>query len=215
MDENIERLSELVRKPQLTMIGAPPTIDALGFAFRLFGKETWIARDEFSIREIVLHKIKAGNGETVFFEGDGEPYKRIVVELQSMFYSDYSDAREYDFCLSDARRNAVMHGIPVIALADFTKNAFNTPAELSSFTGNARLVYTADAVLAMQRFQNAIRVSCLKAPWKNYAAWKEPLIDFFVEYEPETRSFHEVPAPELTPLNELNHINTRKRSARK
>jgi hypothetical protein len=67
----------------------------------------------------------------------------------------------------------------------------------------------------MQKFQNAIRVSCLKAPWKNYAEWKEPLIDFFVEYDPESQTFHEVPAPEITPLEDLSRINTRKRSARK
>lgn len=206
MNKNIERLSELVRKPQLTMIGAPPTINALAFARQLFDHEVLVVQDErFStcIDHFPLYKQQ----------------EQLVLELQSIFPEDMTvcmNGRDYDFILTRFKVNFVkQQGIPVVAVADFTKNAYNAPAELSSFTGNARLVYTADAVLAMQRFQNAIRVSCLKAPWNDYAAWKEPLVDFFVEYDPESQTFHEVPAPEITPLEDLSRINTRKRSARK
>lgn len=212
MDENIERLSELVREPQLTMIGAPPTINAEAFAQQLLGGAIFYSGAH--LRGVELH---ANNKAVEYRE------KRFLFNLQNVFAFNYDDddpicseAREYDYCMWSIKENYSRDlKASVIVLADFTKNAYNTPADLSSFTGNARLVYTADAVLAMQKFQNAIRVSCLKAPWNNYAAWKEPLIDFFVEYEPESRAFHEVPAPEVSPLEDLNHINTRKRSARK
>lgn len=214
MNENIERLSELVRKPQLTMIGAPPTINALAFAVQLFGGDLHKCYSGF-------HFVSVDSFENI------EKEEPVVFELQNVFAFEHeaeyegsipicTESREYDYSMFMMKWKLVRkQQNPVIVLADFTKNAFNAPAELSSFTGNARLVYTADAVLAMQKFQNAIRVSCLKAPWKDYAAWKEPLIDFFVEYEPESRAFHEVPAPEVSPLEDLNHINTRKRSARK
>lgn len=215
MDENIDRLSELVRKPQLTMIGAPPTINAVAFAIQLFG--------------IDLHKYYPGYRFTSIdtFGKNIEEEEPVVFELQNMFAFEHeaeyegsipicTESREYDYSMHLIKCKLVRkQKNPVIVLADFTKNAFNAPAELSSFTGNARLVYAADAVLALQHFKNAIRVSCLKAPWNNYAAWKEPLVDFFVEYEPESWTFHEVPAPEISPLEDLNHINTRKRSARK
>lgn len=205
MNENIERLSELVRKPQLTMIGAPPTINALAFARQVLG-DAAVVRDE---------RLSAAIDHYPFYKEK----ERLILELQSIFPEDLTvcmNGRDYDFILMRFKIDFVKQmEIPVVAVADFTKNAYNAPAELSSFTGNARLVYTADAVLAMQRFQNAIRVSCLKAPWNDYAAWKEPLVDFFVEYDPESQTFHEVPAPEITPLEDLSRINTRKRSARK
>lgn len=204
MNENIERLSELVRKPQLTMIGAPPTINALAFARQVFGPSV-----EF--RNALLDDIRDVK------DPEKRKAKKFLFELQSIFEEEaQSEARSYDRIMCEIKQ-ALVHEAKrsVLVLADFTKNAYNSPAELSSFTGNARLVYTADAVLAMQRFQNAIRVSCLKAPWNDYAAWKEPLVDFFVEYDPESQTFHEVPAPEITPLEDLSRINTRKRSARK
>ena len=214
MNENIERLSELVRKPQLTMIGAPPTINALAFAVQLFGGDVNKYYPGF-------HFVSVDSFENI------EKEEPVIFELQNVFAFEHetedassipicTEAREYDYSMYMMKWKLVRKNKnPVIVLADFTKNAYNAPAELSSFTGNARLVYTADAVLAMQRFQNAIRVSCLKAPWNDYAAWKEPLVDFFVEYDPESQTFHEVPAPEITPLEDLSRINTRKRSARK
>lgn len=182
MTETLNRLQGLCKQPGVYLIAAPPTIDAAAFAAQI------ATRKVQSFRNIANTDLLE-NGKALW-----KNCGSILCDLCSFFMpsAGTDTAREYDEALrfirhifaEDAKK-------PVFVLAQLTKAYFDQPVELKGITGNANLVYQADAVLGLHKHDELIRLRCLKPDFRAGTDWTVPEIDCFMCYKPETRTFAE------------------------